>query len=291
MASAIARPLALLLVISSVACTRSASEPPQESLTTSVAATLTAAPTFPPTSTQPPSATSQFTATTTASPEPTTTETGTPGPSASPTGPPLAEGDPRRGLNLSVPNYADDFSQRFVWFEFDDENSATNLWEDGHLRTSDNVADANIWWSTSATEAASFYVEVTAEVGACSGRDGYGIGVRVGGVNFDRGYTLEISCDGAYRIRKFISTFTTPAVLLDWTEASAIKSGPDATNRLGFLADGVKLYAFANGEPLNQDPVEDGDYLAGIFSLFSAAEETAGLTVIFDDFRLWFLPP
>lgn len=258
------------------ACNRSAGEPPPNRVATMVAATLTAAPTLPPSTTPPPSATPIIT------PSLTPTESATPDLTPSATPPELASDDPRRGLNLSSPDYRDDFSVRFTWGE-PSFGGATNLWEDGRLRTTDHLTDLYITWSTNDLEAGNLYVEITAEIGDCSGRDSYGIAVRVDGDQFNSGYTLDFSCDGAYRIR----IFTEGAVktLLDWTLAEAIQTGPNAINRMGFLTDGSQLYAFANGELLGQ--VEDTNISFGTFGLFTNAIETPGLTTYFDDFSLW----
>jgi hypothetical protein len=210
------------------------------------------------------------------------------GPSPTSTAPALPTEDPRFGLNLSVPDYSDDFSERFLWFEFSDPASATNLWQDGAFRTTDHLTDSFIWWSTSAQSGGNTYAEITSEIGACQAKDDSGVALRVGGENFDRGYSLEFACDGTYRIRKWVSG-EAPVVLLDWTASPHILAGPEASNRMGFLASGTTLYAFANGEPLSG--VEDPDYASGLFALYAAAAETTDLTVTFDNFATWTLTP
>ena len=132
------------------------------------------------------------------------------------------------------------------------------------------------------------YVEVSARPDSCLGLDSYGLAARIGGENYDRGYTLEFSCDGRYRMRKFISG-KAPVVMVDWTESSAIDQGSGAQNRLGFLLDGSRLVGFANGEILGE--VKDGDFVFGNFGLFAVANVTPGLTVDFTDFSLWHFPP
>jgi len=245
-----------------------------------VAATLTAAPTLPSSPTSPPSATPIIT------PSLTPTDTATPGPSPSATLPELAPGDPRIGLNLSAPDFKDDFSIRYKWGE-PSSDGATNVWEDGRYRTTDHLTDYYITWSTTLLDVGNIYIEVTAEIGDCSGRDGYGVAARVSGDQLNNGYTLEFSCDGAYRIRKFIEGSV--QVLLNWTPSEAILAGPNMENRMGFLADGGVLYAIANGEVLGQ--VENVGFASGTFGLFASAVNTPGLTTYFDDFYLWYLQP
>lgn len=285
-------------------CNRPAEEPPANILATSVSSTLTAQPIIPPTSTQPvdTSAGGGEIDPSTAEPTATVRETeGTPteqvteeaevSPTPSNTPFPLEPGDPRSGLNLSNPDYSDDFSQRFTWFEFSDPEAATFIGEDERLKVTDHVTDGILWWTTTALEAESSYTQVVAQTTSCSGKDAYGLGLRVGGDNVDRGYTLEISCDGAYRVRKFTAFDEIPAVLRDWTAAKLIQAGPDASNTIGFLANGDQLFAFVNGQLLDSVAIEDSDYTSGVPSLFTNASQTSNLTVYFDDFGLWFLPP
>ncbi|MEW6569373.1 MAG: hypothetical protein AB1449_14660 [Chloroflexota bacterium] len=275
-----------LTAASLAACNRSiGGEPPAYLAFTSVAATLTAAPTLPapgspPTRTPPPSATPLFT------PTPTITAIATLGPTPSATPPPLPPGDPRAGLNLAQPHYRDDFSNRLTWIGPSGPN-AENEFEDGRLRAIDHRVDTFVWWSTTVPEAdaGNLYAEVSATIGACSGKDGYGLAVRVGGPNLDSGYSLEFSCDGSYRLREFNAGFV--RLLRDWTAAEAILPGPNTANRIGLLARNQTLVAVANGVVIGQ--VDGAQFGVGTFGLFASAEETPDVTVYFDDFALWFL--
>ena len=286
------------------ACNRPAEEPPANVLATSVSSTLTAQPVEEATDI----ATAMATAIEEKTPEPSSTPddkgievTPTPtvelteepefSPTPSNTPIPLEPGDPRLGLNLSDPDYLDDFSERFTWFEFSNPESATVVWDDGRLRVTDHVTDGILWWTTTTVVAEDSYAEIMAQTSSCSGKDAYGMGIRVGGDDIDRGYTLEISCDGAWRVRKFVAFDEIPAVLRTWTESNLINAGPDATNQIGFMADGDQLLAFINGVLLDPIAIEDSDYSSGIPSLFTNASLTTDLTVHFDDFRLWFLTP
>jgi hypothetical protein len=271
------------------ACNRPAQEPPPDNLATFVSATLTAQPSL---TARLPTPLPTWTL-----PAPFTTETATPEPSetpeptiaTTPTGTPLPlePDDPRLGLNLSSPDFSDDFSDfPGAWFQFEDEDAIIR-WEDGRLRATDNKADGFIWWSTSARLVEDVYAEVSVEMDQCAGRDAYGVAVRVGGDNFDRGYTLEVSCEGQYRVRRFISE-AAPAVLLDWTPAGAIVTGSGAVNRIGILCVGEAMHFVANGEVLNSQAVTDGEYSSGFVGLFASAAQTPGLTVYFDNLALWY---
>jgi len=284
-------PALLLLAAISAACNRQASAPPAALLQTGVAATLTAGPPLPATRTSPPSATPSFTLTPTLTRTATAQPSGTVDPSPTITLAPLPTDDPRfgLGLNLAAPSYRDDFSQPLTWGEPVDEN-VTNVWQDGHLKTSDLLADPFIWWSTTISDAnaGDFFAEVAAEIEACAGKDAAGFSGRVGGASLDSGYALEVSCDGHYRLRRFSEG--TVQVLRDWSPSEAIARGPNASNRLGLLADGDQVTAFANGIVLGP-PVQDSSLGFGTFGLYASARETPGVAVNFDDFALWHLSP
>jgi hypothetical protein len=250
-----------------------------------VAATLTAAPTLPSSITPPPSPTTLPSATQAVPPTETPTETPTPGGSPSPTPPPLAPDDPRTGLNLAAPDYTDNFSLAYKWVGPDDPGSATNETESGRLSATDNKADGYIWWSTTDQQAGDSYAEVSATVGTCSGKDAAGFSVRVNGSSFDQAYALEFSCEGSFRLRRFISN-AAPEILIEWTASPEITQGPNVTNRMGLLAKSSELYVFANGKLIGQ--VEDTSYASGTFGLYASAVDSATLTVTFDDFAAWY---
>ncbi len=260
-------------------CTVQTDQPPANQVETAVAATLMALPTW----TSPPTATIPVTATEFPLPTSTSTGTPTPGPSPTPSPPPLPPGDPRTGLNLSVPDYRDNFSRSTSWGGPNNE-AAINMIRDGQLIAVDHLSDTYVWWSTTLIQGSNVYAEVTANLTVCSGKDAAGLGVRIGGDNFDDGYTLEISCDGHYRMRKFSSGIVD--ILQDWTPASAMNQGPNASNRIGFVARGSKLFGFVNREILNE--ADDFSFYSGTFALYASAVDTPGLTVTFDDFEVWY---
>jgi hypothetical protein len=235
-----------------------------------------------PSATRPPTATSIIT------PSPTPTVTGTPGPTEAPPAPDLDPDDPRYGLNLAAPNYLDAFNSNLTWVGPNFEG-ASNTWLDGRLRAIDYLADTFLWWSTTIPDidAGNVYVEVSAETGECAGRDAYGLALRVEPDQRNSGYLLEFSCDGAFRMRKLIAGSL--AVLQDWTPSGSIHSGSEASNVMGFLASGSELSAFANGDLLAT--VEDTSFFSGNYGLYANAAATPGLTVFFDDFKLWYVNP
>jgi hypothetical protein len=275
------RLLAAALALGLAACNRSAGgQPPAEAALTSVGATLTAAPTLPSaqTRTPPPRATTIPSPSSTASPIPTE------GPNPSTPTPSLAPDDPRSGIDLGSPDYRDDFNNDLTWVG-PDFAGASNRIQGGRLLAIDHYPDDFIWWSTTVPDVDSgdLYAEITAEVGDCSSRDSYGMAVRVTAPSFNSGYAAEFSCDGAYRIRRFLAGSV--QTLLDWTSGAAIHAGPDAVNRMGILVRAGNLHVVANGTVLGH--LSGAIFDVGTFGLFASSEETVDLTVYFDDFALW----
>jgi len=270
---------ALLLVLLS-ACTRPSLELPPDRLATQAAATRTFVAAMVPSATPPPSATPIQTA----APE----ETATPTAALLPTEtlPSYSEDDQRHGLEYDAPSVYDDFSVRYRWGEPWYEG-AYIYWENDSLHAVDHWTDNYVMWSTSLLEAGDFYVEITAYIETCEGNDSYGIAGRINGDLVNSGYTLEFSCDGAYRFRKFIGGSVIS--LIDWIPNPSISAGSNQENRIGLLARGNNLYAYANDTFLGG--IVDPTFRSGLFGLFSNALQTEDLSVIFDDFRLWYLAP
>jgi len=262
-----------------ISCAGSATATPVDHVATAVAATLTAYPTRTP----PPTVTSIPSPTQDLPPTPTASGTPTPGPSPTPTAPPLPVGDPRTGLNLSLPDYRDKFNNTTTWGGPNNE-AARNLIKDGYLEATDYLTDTYVWWSTTVPEGRDIYVEVSANISSCTGKDSAGLGLRIGGNQYDSGYTLEVSCDGHFRVRSFSGGAV--ATLIEWTPSPEILQGPNTTNKLGFVARANSLHVVINRAVVGS--TEDFSFYSGTFALFSNALETPGLTVKFDDFELWY---
>ena len=234
-----------------------------------------------PTATLPPTATPVVT------PSATLPPTDTPGAEMSATAPVLPTDDARYGINLAAPDYLDTFSSNLTWVGPNFEG-AFNQIRDGQLVAVDYIADRFLWWSTTKPDVAAgnVYVEVNAEMGECAGKDVAGLALRVGPPNqLDSGYTYELACDGSFRIRKLFSGSV--STLLDWQADEAINPGTDAVNVMGFQADGNQLTVFANNHQLAQ--VEDNAFFRGNYGLYADAAQSAGFSVHFTEFKLWYL--
>jgi hypothetical protein len=256
------------------ACALDAEPTPVGQLQTFVAATLTAQPT----QTPPPSPTAAATETEIA-PSPVSD------PRLKPT-PTLPPDDPRQSLDLTTPDYIDDFSAPFKWGEWANE-SGSILRKDNRLEAVDRIPDPFIGWSTTNILGGNIFVEVLVELGECSGKDASGVGIRIDRTASTSGYTLEFSCDGHYRMRKFRKGVV--EILQDWIPSSSINIGGGSRNRLGIAALNNQLHIIANGQRI--DKLEDKSYLTGNFALFANAVETPGLVAYFDDFQIWYIQP
>lgn len=277
----------LAVLCLSAACTRIAPTLSYEDrVATMVAGTLAV---LPPGSTgSPTDSGGPSTASSTPSPEPSATASPTPTITPSPTAGP---NDPRVGLNLANPDYEDDFSVPGRWYNGYEDATVRLVFEGQAFAATDKTTDHIIFYSGSLRTDQNFYAEIDMTIGPCSGRDAGGMAVRVGGADYDRSYVYEVSCDGQYRLRKFINFSTVPLVLRNWTYSDAINQGPNATNRIGVFADGDELYLFVNGVLLTEDPIEDNEYPQGRYGIFSSAAETPFLKVLFDNFAVWVLAP
>jgi hypothetical protein len=198
----------------------------------------------------------------------------------------LAPDDPRQGLDLSSPHYADDFSRPFLWGEWSD--AAGSILRQGEaLVATDLTADGYVGWSTTAVQGADIYVEITVRFGPCQGKDAAGLALRVDPQSADSNYALEVSCDGHFRLRRFDPAGVTD--LLPWTAAPALQDAATEPLQIGMLVRGQEIHAFAQGEHLGS--AQDPALASGTVGLYANAANPPGVTVTFDDLRLWYVVP
>ncbi len=264
-----------------------ASTPDPTQVADIVAATLTAIPTatgIPATSTVEASATVAAVMTSTetpsvtptSTPSETPTETLTPTQAATATLPPE---DPR--ANLGDPTWRAAFKDDGSWYTFETEQSSIQV-VDGRLVMQSFKANDYENWSLTWPKLTDFYLEMTATSGdACQGRDRYGLMVRA--PDPSHGYLFGISCDGYFRVRAYDGDKFTE--IEPWQVNAHILTGPNQTNRLGFLAQGDELAVYANGHLLAE--FEDDRHEKGTFGAFIAASKTPGFTVTVSQVVYW----
>jgi hypothetical protein len=210
----------------------------------------------------------------TATGTPTSTPTETPTISLTPTQASTATlppEDPR--ADLGDPTWQAAFKDDGSWFTFEDEQSSIQAVE-GVLVMQSFKANDYATWSLTYPKLTDFYLEMTATSGdACQGRDRYGLMARASDPT--HGYLFGISCDGYFRVREYDGEKFTE--IEPWQYSDYILTGPNQTNRLGFMAQGDELAVYANGHLLAK--FSDDSHGRGTFGAFIAAAKTPGFTV------------
>lgn len=197
------------------------------------------------------------------------------------------EDDIRSVLDLAHPDNFDSMDNPETWFDYDTPGRAGYFIADGKLFGVDyQPEEIYTWWTYSDRASGNVYAEVTATNGDCEKRDSVGLVIRVDRDSSAGGYSLEVSCDGAWRFRLH-QIGGDQVEFIDWTGSDAINTGPAATNRLGLWGYQARFHLFING-------VEVGEYWDvhyrhsyGAFALYTRASTTYDLAATFDDFAYW----
>jgi hypothetical protein len=127
-----------------------------------------------------------------------------------------------------------------------------------------------------------YYLQATFITGgSCSGIDHYGLLARAPDPN--KGYVLEFSCDGHYRLYTWDGK--NYLALQEWHTASAIHTGASQTNIMGLWMKGTTLRVYANGFKLAE--FTDSSYNQGQFGPVIGSVNTNNLTVNVDQVAYW----
>ena len=120
-------------------------------------------------------------------------------------------------------------------------------------------------------------------MGACSGRDRYGLIFRVPDTSVDEGYLFAFSCEGKYSIWYWDGEKETD--LIDWLPSDKIQLGEGKTNRIGVRAIGNQLALFANGFLITT--FTDAQLSEGYFGTFVGSAQTENFTALFSEIAYW----
>lgn len=157
----------------------------------------------------------------------------------------------------------------------------------GQLHVTGKQPEFDTWWFTSPAPN-NFFLQMTVETDACSGKAAYGFIVRGPKANGDsaRGYIYTLSCDGSYRLERLddVSPYT-KTELISWTDNDYINSGNEKTNVIAIRAIGDTITLYANGFEI--DEIEDGHFSGGRFGLFVKAGTQANFTYNIEDLSFW----
>jgi len=133
------------------------------------------------------------------------------------------------------------------------------------------------------------YIELTANSGACTGKDSYGIIFRIPVFKEpEQGYLYEVTCDGYYRLWKWdgkAGTKGQASILVNWKQSTAINTGANKTNRMGVMVIDNKMTLYMNGEKIGEGL--DSSYPAGFFGVFVLSRTSDDYTVKFDAMKFW----
>jgi hypothetical protein len=186
---------------------------------------------------------------------------------------------------LGEPTWSDTFDGSNTWYAYEDEQIRLQA-KDGQLVMTAFKADYQVGWAL-APEAASekYYLEMTVAVGACRGRDRYGVFLSPT-TDAEKGYLFDFSCDGNYSL--WIWDGETATNLVYWTASPSIKAGANQVNRLGVKIVGNRIYMYANGILLGD--VVSEQYEKKYYGVFIGAAETPDFTVKVDNLSYWALP-
>jgi hypothetical protein len=196
-------------------------------------------------------------------------------------------GDVRYGLDLNHPDYFDTFDNPALWTHYDIADKSGYKIANGQMIGTDHMPEERYtWWSLLSRQSGNVYAEVDATNGDCLGLDSVGLTIRVDEASNTGGYSLEVSCDGQWRVRRHRNG-DDPKLLVDWTPSAAINTGMGATNRLGIFASYKRFVLFVNDVEVGQ--TQDPDYARSIgdFALFVRASRTYDLQATFDNFAYW----
>jgi hypothetical protein len=250
-------------------------QPSADDLSTRVAQTLTAWPTFPSTMTPRPSPTLiNPTATTASSTTPTLTAT-------------IPANDPV--LTLGTPPYADTFTSGSAFGVKEPyEDAAIHIEAtDGALLFRSLAMYQGKRWRLTYPFARNLYLEGTFTTLSCAGADTYGLMFRAPQYNDGVGFFVSLSCKGQIKFERFDGSKS--FVLLDWTFAPTANAPKGQTNRLGVMAQDQQFSIYVNGV-LVKSLTDNTLTQKGHYGVFVSADETPNFTFKVDEIKEWDLP-
>lgn len=190
-------------------------------------------------------------------------------------------GGPRPAL-LSVDDFSDPASG---WSDKLLTNSSVGYYQGRYAITLLNPGFAP--WSARTTVLSDATLEVDASPPSGQGKTEYGVKFRLQG-NGDC-YQLTLSSDGSAGLRRvrIVNNVAEFVALTPQESFPAVKK--EGTNHLTITFQGDRISAWINNALLGT--VTDDTHPSGLFALYALALDTGGVTVYFDNFRIWSTPP
>jgi hypothetical protein len=185
-------------------------------------------------------------------------------------------------LNLGPATWTDNMDTADNWYLLDTANTKFAGGDGKLVMTAKSPSGADEWGLSNKPALKDYYLQATFITGgACSGLDHYGLLARAPDPN--KGYVLEFSCDGHYRLYKWDGKNYT--ALQEWHTTSTIHTGANQTNIMGIWMKGTTLRVYANGFKLAE--FTDSTYNQGQFGLVIGSVNTNNLTVNVDQVAYW----
>ncbi len=187
-------------------------------------------------------------------------------------------------LDLGSPDWTDEFDNANSWFLVNIQDTVRFSIENGRMRLRAIAAGKGDFWGVAnRPDLEDFYIEARFVNGpVCAGLDRYGLIVRA--PEPDVGYVFNIACNGQFRVYTWDGSY---AQVQGWTANLAINSGPNATNRVGVLAQGDDLTLVINDIQIATYTLDDFD--EGQFGLLVGSVNTANLDIFVEEISYWIL--
>jgi hypothetical protein len=185
-------------------------------------------------------------------------------------------------LNLGAATWTDNMDTADNWYLLDTANTKFTQGDSKLVMTAKSPTGGDEWGLSNKPSIKDYYLQATFITGgSCSGLDHYGLLGRAPDPN--KGYVLEFSCDGHYRLYTWDGK--NYLALQEWHTAAAIHTGPNQTNIMGLWMKGTTLRVYANGFKLAE--FTDNSYSQGQFGLVIGPVKTNNFTVYVDQVAYW----
>jgi len=183
---------------------------------------------------------------------------------------------------LGAPTWKDNFDSGENWYLLQTANTSFSVKNRQLIMQVSSPQLIEEWGSANITGLNDFYLEGNFINGNdCAGLDRYGFIFRT--LDTTRGYVVNFSCDGRYRLYLWDGNQYIP--LIQWTPSSAIRSGVNQKNTLGISAIGNTIKLYANRTQLAS--LTDETYAAGGIGLLVGSSETQNYSVFVEDVSYW----
>jgi hypothetical protein len=187
-------------------------------------------------------------------------------------------------LDFGSPDWVDTFASGSNWFLVNNDQ-VRFLVEDGRMELRTKQSSVTDQWGISnQPDLRNFYIEGMFTTGdACVGLDRYGFIVRA--PEPDRGYVVQLSCNGQYRV--YVWDGKSYNALQEWTSHPSINTGPGQTNILGVLFDGKDMELYVNSVRITS--FNDSNFNKGSFGLVVGSTNTDNFRVYVEKVSYWIL--